>query len=84
MPTPAALVAEIRAETARQGLTTSALARRAGMRRQNLSEKLNGRRVITVPDFLAVATALQIPAFELFRRAESAMSLTGRERGEGR
>lgn len=54
------------------------------MRRQNLSEKLNGRRVITVPDFLAVATALQIPAFELFRRAESAMSLTGRERGEGR
>jgi transcriptional regulator with XRE-family HTH domain len=72
----AAIGDEIRAELARNKISISALADKMGVRRDTLSDKLNGHTKIQVRDVLAIASALGLSMSELFVRAERSLSET--------
>ena len=50
-----------------RGLKQRAVAKRAGMSDQTLSDMLNGRRLIKAKDILALADALEVTPNERFR-----------------
>lgn len=52
-----------------RGLKQGAVAERAGMSNQMLSDMLNGRRLIKARDVLALAKALDVTPNDLFRSA---------------
>lgn len=67
-----ALAGEVRAEAARQRLARTAIAEHLGYTKQTVSQKLNGKTAITVEELFAIAKLLNVPAVEIFRRAEEA------------
>lgn len=71
----ATLIAEIRAEMARQRLTQTELARRLGHRQDWLSRRLTGRVELNLGEIDAIAGVLGVPAARLLRPA--ARSATG-------
>ena len=52
-----------------RGLKQRAVAKRAGMSDQTLSDMLNGRRLIKAKDILALAHALDVTPNDLFESA---------------
>ena len=70
-----AVAAEVRAEMARQSLTTTALAERLQVRRATLSHRVNGRAPFRASELHGVAAVLGIPAAEIVARAELALDL---------
>lgn len=68
--TTAGLLAEMRAEMARQQLSTKALADTVGMSVDQMGRRLAGKIEITVPEALAVAAALHVNLATLLARAE--------------
>lgn len=69
-PNTAGLLAEMRAEMARQQLTTKALADSVGMTVDQIGRRLAGKIEITVPEALAIAAALRVDLATLLARAE--------------
>lgn len=63
--------AEIRAEMGRQGIKPSELAERAKMSPATISRKVTAEtRDLSMTEALALAEALDVPAWELMRRAD--------------
>lgn len=73
----AALMKEIKAELAAQGMEQQQLADAMGMSRSAISHYMQGHRFMTTATFLKAATALNLPPSVLIGRAEA------RLRGEG-
>ena len=69
-PNTSGLLAEMRAEMARQQLSTKALAGMVGMTVDQMSRRLAGKIEITVPEALAVCAALSVDLASLLARAE--------------
>ena len=69
-PNTAGLLAEMRAEMARQQLSTKALAGMVGMTVDQMSRRLAGKIEITVPEALDVCAALRVDLASLLARAE--------------
>lgn len=63
---------ELRAEAARQRMHGRTLAKTAGVSHTTVLRKLAGNRRLTVDDLEAFSKALNVPAWELLRRAEEA------------
>lgn len=68
------IVAEIRAEMARQGITPTSVAERADMPRGTLWRKLNGRSEFTIDEAARVAAVLDVSLADLAQRAEALAS----------
>lgn len=66
------IASEIRAEAARQHLSQRKLAELMGAPRTTVNKKIIGERKITGVDLESFSRALNIPAWELVRRAEEA------------
>lgn len=64
------MVAQVRAEMARQDITTPELARRLGIAPATLRARLQSSAGLRMPDLSAIAQALQVPLSELVARAE--------------
>lgn len=71
MTTTQALVAEVRAEMARQGVTASKIAEASDISQPSLSRKLTGAREFTLLELLQVCGALDVSLTTIARRAES-------------
>lgn len=71
------VAAEVRAEAARQSVTVTALAERAGMSVKTCSRKLHGRSRITTGDLWRFGDALGVSAATLMARAEHAERARG-------
>jgi len=69
-PRTIALGSEIRAEAAAQRMTLADLAVRAGVSRASLYNWLDAKAAMPIPGLIAIATALQVPPYELLRRGE--------------
>ena len=50
-----------------KGLKKSSIAKKAGMKPQELTDMLNGRKLIKVKDIMTLAQALQVDMNELFK-----------------
>lgn len=62
--------AEVRAEMGRQNLKPAALAEMSGVAEATISRKITReQRALTIPEALQIAEALNVPAWELMRRA---------------
>lgn len=66
----AGLLAEMRAEMARQQLSTKALADAVGMTVDQVGRRLAGKIEITVPEALTIAAALRVDLATLLARSE--------------
>nr|DAY18094.1 MAG TPA: helix-turn-helix domain protein [Caudoviricetes sp.] len=66
------IASEIRAEAARQHLSQRKLAELMGAPRTTVNKKIIGERKITGVDLESFSQALNVPAWELVRRAEEA------------
>ena len=75
------VAAEVRAEAARQSVTVTALAERAGMSVKTCSRKLHGHSRITAVDLWRFGDALGVSAATLMARAEHAERARGSMRG---
>lgn len=71
MTTTQALVAEVRAEMARQGVTASKIAEASDISQPSLSRKLTGAREFTLIELLQVCGALGVSLATIARRAET-------------
>lgn len=69
---PAAFIAEVRAEMARQGLAQVDLASRVHMTPVSVHRRLTGKSPLSMPDAYRIADALGVPLHELAARAEQA------------
>lgn len=69
-PNTAGLLAEMRAEMARQQLSTKALADAVGMTVDQVGRRLAGKIEITVPEALTIAAALRVDLATLLARSE--------------
>lgn len=69
-PNTAGLLAEMRAEMARQQLSTKALADTVGMTVDQVGRRLAGKIEITVPEALTIAAALRVDLATLLTRSE--------------
>lgn len=69
-PNTAGLLAEMRAEMARQQLSTKALADSVGMTVDQVGRRLAGKIEITVPEALTIAAALRVDLATLLARSE--------------
>lgn len=65
------VAAEIRAEMARQGVTSSTVAQTTDIARSTLHRKLTGRSEFNLAEAAAVCAALGISLAEIVRRAEA-------------
>lgn len=65
------IAAEIRAEMARQGVTSSTVAQTTDIARSTLHRKLTGRSEFNLAEAAAVCAALDISLAEIVRRAET-------------
>lgn len=72
-----AVAAEVRAEMARQSLTTSTIADRIGVRRATIATRINGLAAFRSSELHGVARVLGLPAAELVARAELALDMNG-------
>ncbi len=59
------VIAEIRGEIARQGLTQKVLAERTGIKIQTLRRRLSGEAPLTVSELLTIAHSLDVEPAEL-------------------
>lgn len=73
------VAAEVRAEAARQSVTVTALAERAGMSVKTCSRKLHGRSRITTGDLWRFGDALGVSAATLMARAEQSDRVFARD-----
>lgn len=62
------LLAEVRAEMARQRITVGGLAEKVGMTIDQVSRRLSGRVDLTVPEALTIADALGCELSDLLSR----------------
>lgn len=69
LPTTA-LVAEVRAEMGRRGVTATTLAAASGISQPALSRKLRGSRDFSLAEILRVCDALDVRLADLAQRAE--------------
>lgn len=69
------LAGAIRAELGWRGWTITDLAEKSGINQPTLSKRLNGDSKFLWNDILAIAGALDIPAWELVRRADREASV---------
>lgn len=67
---PGAILAEIRAEMARQGLTGTQLATLTGLSQPTISRSLSALREVTLPELLVICDALGLTLAALAARAE--------------
>ena len=67
---PEAVVAEVRAEMARQGVTASKVAEATDMAQPTLSRKLSGSREFTLAEFIDVCGVLRVSPAVMVERAE--------------
>lgn len=65
------LVAEVRAEMARQGVTASKIAETTDISQPSLSRKLSGAREFTMSELLTVLATLDVTLATLAARAEA-------------
>lgn len=65
------LVAEVRAEMARQGVTASKIAEATDISQPSLSRKLSGAREFTTSELLTVLGALDVTLATIAARAEA-------------
>ena len=63
---------EIRAEMGRKRLGPSEIADKTGINRKRISNSINGHRDLTVTELVSISAAMQVPAWELLRRAQEA------------
>lgn len=61
------LATKIRKILEQRGFSQTAIARKAGYSRQDLSYMLNGRKIIKVCDIVKIAKAMQISPEDLFK-----------------
>jgi transcriptional regulator with XRE-family HTH domain len=59
------VLANIRAEVARQGARQQDLAGAVGLSQQGLSRRLKGHQPLKIDELVAIAEALQVPLLEL-------------------
>lgn len=75
------IASEIRAEAARQHLSQRKLAERMGAPHTTVNKKIIGERKITGVDLESFSRALNVPAWELVRRAETALAASNKNMG---
>lgn len=74
------VVAEIRAEMARQGLSQTGLAKRLDWKQQYLSRRLTGHQSLTLDELEQIALALQVSLADLGMPVQQRRSLRGARR----
>lgn len=65
---------EIKKEAIDRGVNLGELADLAGMKRPYFSVRVNGHRSFTADELARIATALNLPAWELMRRADEQLA----------
>lgn len=68
------LVTELKVEMVRSNCDIGTLAEELGMSRTLLSQKFNGHKDFKYEELQRIAERLQVPAWELIRRAEEAQT----------
>ncbi|MDY5159543.1 helix-turn-helix domain-containing protein [Actinotignum urinale] len=64
------IASEVRAEIARKNITVQDLAEKTNLKRSYLSQRLNEHKEFYVDELMNVSRTLNVPAWELVRRAE--------------
>ena len=64
-----AIVAEVRAGMGRHRITQAAMARKLGISRVTLTDRLTGKRAFDIDQLLAISDIIQIPLVDLLEAA---------------